>query len=166
MEKFLLDVCQRGAIFLADAKHLATRTVSVHRQLKPGDVEMTTLKNLSRRERQIMEIILDMGSATAQDVQDRLESAPSYSAVRALLRILEEKGHLAHRQEGPRYIYVSTASLEDVRRSALDHLLHTLFDGSMEETVATLLDLRDRSISEEELERLHRLIEDARKEGL
>ncbi len=126
---------------------------------------MTALKNLSRRERQIMEIILDLGVASAQEVQDRLEDAPSYSAVRALLRILEEKGHLEHRRQGPRYVYVPTASLEDVRKSALSHLMQTLFDGSMEETVATLLDLHNSEISDEELERLQVLISEARKEG-
>lgn len=112
-----------------------------------------------------MEIILDLGVASAQEVQDRLEDAPSYSAVRALLRILEEKGHLEHRREGPRYVYAPTASLEDVRKSALSHLMQTLFDGSMEETVATLLDLHNSEISDEELERLQNLISEARKEG-
>ena len=126
---------------------------------------MTSLKNLSRRERQIMEIILDLGAASAQDVRDRMEDPPSYSAVRAMLRILEEKGHVEHRQDGMRYVYAPTASLEDVRRSALSHLMLTLFDGSMEETVATLLSLKDLDVTDDELTRLQKLIEEARREG-
>ncbi len=126
---------------------------------------MTALKNLSRRERQIMEILLELGSGSAQEVRDRMEDAPSYSAVRAMLRILEEKGHLKHQQDGPRYVYVPTASLDEVRKSALAHLMDTLFDGSVEDAVATLLDIRDRDLSGEELERLRRLIEQARREG-
>jgi len=126
---------------------------------------MTSLKNLSRRERQIMEIILDLGAASAQDVRDRMEDPPSYSAVRAMLRILEEKGHVEHRQDGMRYVYAPTASLDDVRRSALSHLMHTLFDGSMEETVATLLSLKDLDVTDDELTRLQKMIEEARREG-
>lgn len=126
---------------------------------------MTALKNLSRRERQIMEILLELGSGSAQDVRDRMEDAPSYSAVRAMLRILEEKGHLQHRQDGPRYVYLPIASLDDVRKSALSHLMDTLFDGSVEDAVSTLLDIRDRDLTGEELERLQRLIEQARREG-
>ncbi|HET7040109.1 MAG TPA: BlaI/MecI/CopY family transcriptional regulator, partial [Gemmatimonadales bacterium] len=85
---------------------------------------------LSRRERQIMDAIYQMGEATAQDVLDHLPDPPSYSAVRALLRILEDKGHLRHRSEGQRYVYLPTVSRDRARVSALRQLVRTFFDGS------------------------------------
>ena len=85
--------------------------------------------HLSRRERQIMDIVYEAGQASAADVLDRLPDPPSYSAVRAMLRVLEEKGHLRHKQDGPRYVYLPTVSRDEARRSALRRLLRTFFDG-------------------------------------
>ncbi len=126
---------------------------------------MKAQKNLSRRERQIMDIIYEMKEATAQEVLERLPSPPSYSAVRALLRVLENKGHLTHRQDGPRYIYSPLISKDMARRSALQHLMKTFFDNSTEDVVAALLDIAEDNLSEEDLRRLVDMIEEARKEG-
>jgi len=112
-----------------------------------------------------MDVIYEMGSATVQEVLDRLDDPPSYSAVRAMMRILEEKGTLEHRQDGPRYIYLPTTPREEARRSALNHLVSTFFNGSMADTVATLLDIRDGELSDEEFQRLQHLIDKAKKEG-
>jgi predicted transcriptional regulator len=122
-------------------------------------------KNLSRRERQIMDIIYALQEATVNQVLERLPSPPSYSAVRALLRVLEEKGHLVHRQDGPRYIYSPTWPRERARRSALKHLLQTFFDDSTEDVVAALLDISESNLSAEDYRRLLELIQKARKEG-
>jgi predicted transcriptional regulator len=122
-------------------------------------------KSLSRRERQIMDIIYETKEASAQQVLERLPSPPSYSAVRALLRVLEQKGHLAHRQEGPRYVYVPRLPRDKARRSALAHLKQTFFDGSTADVVAALLDMSEDALSEEDFARLAGLIEKARKEG-
>ncbi len=119
---------------------------------------------LSRRERQIMDVVYRLGRATAAEVLDGLPEPPSYSAVRTMLRLLEEKGHLRHEQDGPRYVYVPTVARDRARRSALDHLVRTFFDGSTEDVVAALLARTDRP-SDEELERLALLIEQARAEG-
>ncbi len=126
---------------------------------------MKVQKNLSRRERQIMDIIYEMKEATVQQVLERLPSPPSYSAVRALLRVLENKGHLAHRKEGPRYIYAPLISKDTARRSALQHLMKTFFDNSTEDVVAALLDIAEDNLSEKELRRLVAMIEEARREG-
>ena len=122
-------------------------------------------KNLSRRERQIMDIIYEMKEASALQVLERLPSPPGYSAVRALLRVLENKGHLAHRQDGPRYIFTPLLPREKARRSALRHLMQTFFDGSTEDVVAALLDISEESLSEGDYQRLLELIEKARIEG-
>jgi BlaI family penicillinase repressor len=122
-------------------------------------------RSLSRRERQIMDIIYEMKEASAQHVLERLPSPPSYSAVRALLRVLEQKGHLAHRQEGPRYVYVPRLPRDKARRSALAHLKQTFFDGSTADVVAALLDMSEAGLSDEDFARLAELIEKARKEG-
>jgi predicted transcriptional regulator len=122
-------------------------------------------KNLSRRERQIMDIIYTLQEATVNQVLERLPSPPSYSAVRALLRVLEEKGHLVHRQDGPRYIYSPTLPRERARRSALKHLLQTFFDDSTEDVVAALLDISEDNLRAEDYGRLLELIQKARKEG-
>ena len=97
-------------------------------------------RSLSRRERQIMDIVYEMKEATAQQIMERLPSPPSYSAVRALVRVLEQKGHLVHRQDGPRYIYVPRLAKDKASRSALAHLKQTFFDGSTTDVVAALLD--------------------------
>jgi predicted transcriptional regulator len=122
-------------------------------------------RNLSRRERQIMDIVYEMKEVSALQVLERLPSPPGYSAVRALLRVLEQKGHLAHRQDGPRYIYSPLLPREKARRSALSHLMQTFFDGSTEDVVAALLDISEDSLSEADYGRLTGLIEKARKEG-
>jgi predicted transcriptional regulator len=127
--------------------------------------DTTAQGQLSRRERQIMDILYQHGSATAAEVLERLPDPPSYSAVRAMLRVLEEKGHVRHEQDGPRYLYKPTVTRDRARRSALRHLVKTFFDGSAEETVAALLDMSDRKLSTTELDRLSKLIEQAREEG-
>ena len=124
-----------------------------------------TNAQLSRREREIMDVIYRTGRATAAEVLDQLADPPSYSAVRALLRVLEEKGHLRHEEDGPRYVFVPTVPRERARASALRQLLHTFFDGSTEQAVAALLDLSSTRLSDAELARLSQLIADARKEG-
>jgi predicted transcriptional regulator len=119
---------------------------------------------LSRRERQIMDVIYRHGQVTAAEVLAELPDPPSYSAVRAMLRLLEDKGHVRHEQDGPRYVYLPTVNREKARRSAMRHLVRTFFDGSTEDAVAALLQ-NDASMSEDELERLSKLIDDAKKEG-
>ncbi len=126
---------------------------------------MKAQKSLSRRERQIMDIIYELKEATALQVMKRLPSPPSYSAVRALLRVLEQKGHLNHRQDGPRYVFAPLLPREKARRSALRHLLRTFFDNSTEEAVAALLDISEDNLSEKDYHRLLELIHRARKEG-
>ena len=120
---------------------------------------------LSRRERQIMDIIYRLGQATAQEIRDNLEDPPSYSAVRAHLRVLEEKEHLRHRWDGPRHVFEPTVSRDRARRSALKSLLRNFFDGSHEEMMAALLKGSAGNLSDAELEKLARMIEQARKEG-
>ncbi|MFL5383798.1 MAG: BlaI/MecI/CopY family transcriptional regulator [Longimicrobiaceae bacterium] len=120
---------------------------------------------LSRRERQIMDVVYRLGKAAVSDVLERLPDPPSYSAVRALMRILEEKGHLSHEQDGPRYVYLPTVPRDAAQASALSHLVRTFFGGSAEAAVAALLDLPEHGMSEGELDRLSRLIEDARGQG-
>lgn len=122
-------------------------------------------RDLSRRERQIMDILHRTGKATAADVLDGLPDAPSYSAVRALLRILEQKGHIRHEEEGRTYVYMPLARRSDARQSALSHLLKTFFDNSAEQAVAALLAIKGEKMSDAELERMSKLIEGAKKEG-
>lgn len=121
--------------------------------------------HLSRRERQIMDILLARGQATAAEVMDALPDAPSYSAVRALLRLMEEKGHLRHETDGVKYVYLPTLAREKARKSALKQMLNTFFDNSTEQAVAALLDLSKAKLSQDELDRLSQMIEEARKEG-
>jgi predicted transcriptional regulator len=118
---------------------------------------------LSRRERQIMDIVYAQGQATAADVTAALPDAPSYSAVRALLRILEQKGHLRHQQDGPRYVFLPTVSRDRARRSALRSLVRTFFDGSSAQAAAALID--QAPLSDEDFDRLAAAIDKARKEG-
>ena len=124
-----------------------------------------SLSSLSRRERQIMDVLFRLGEATAADVLEGLPDPPSYSAVRALLRILEEKGQITHTQDGPRYVYRPTVAPEKASRSALRHVLRTFFDGSAEQAVAALLDEAGDDLSDAELDRLASLIAQARQEG-
>lgn len=120
---------------------------------------------LSRRERQIMDVIYRLGRATAAEVHDALPDRPSYSTIRALLRVLEAKGHLRHAEDGPRYVYSPTVPRERARESALRQLVTTFFDGSTEATVAALLDISAARLSDTELNRLAGLIAQAKKEG-
>ena len=120
--------------------------------------------NLSRRERQIMDVLFQRGRATVADVMERLPDPPSYSSVRAILRVLEEKGHVRHQQDGPRYLFIPTVARETAKRSALEHLLQTFFNGSTENAVATLLDISASKLSDRELDRLAGLIDKARRE--
>jgi predicted transcriptional regulator len=123
-------------------------------------------EKLSRRERQIMDILYQRGQATTAEVLEDLADPPSYSAVRAMLRILEEKGHLKHKQQGTRYIYLPRVPREQARRSALQRLLQTFFDGSTEQAVATLLDLSAPKLSDADLDRLADLIDQAKQDRL
>ena len=126
---------------------------------------MTKHTVLSRRERQIMDIIYQRRQATAAEVMEHLPDPPSYSAVRALLRVLEEKGHVRHKHDGPRYVFYPTVSRDRARQSALKQVVGTFFEDSTEQAVATLLDMSAKEMSEVELDRLAELIEQARKEG-
>ncbi|HVT60198.1 MAG TPA: BlaI/MecI/CopY family transcriptional regulator [Thermoanaerobaculia bacterium] len=121
-------------------------------------------RDLTRRERQIMETIYRLGRATVAEVLAELPDPPGYSAVRAQLRLLEEKGQLRHEEQGPRYVYLPTVGRDKARRSALRNVLRNFFGGSTEEAVAALLELEDPP-SADTLERLARMIEQARREG-
>jgi len=123
------------------------------------------LSPLSRRERQIMDIVYKLGRATVGEVMERLSGEPAYSTVRAQLRVLEEKGHLRHEEHGLRYVYLPRVPRHMVRQSALKHLIDTFFEGSAGKAVAALLGREGFRISEEELERISELIEKAKKEG-
>src|ERR1700741_4332318 len=123
------------------------------------------LSNLSRRERQIMDGVHRMGKASVSDVLERLPDPPSYSAVRALMRILEEKGHLSHEQDGPRYVYLPTVTGDAAQASALPDMVRPFFGGSAEAAVAALLELPENGLSGGELDRLSRLIDEARGQG-
>jgi predicted transcriptional regulator len=133
--------------------------------LAPQGDQLPEIITLSRRERQIMDILYRLGSATAAEVQQNLNDAPSYSAVRALLRILEEKGHLKHAYDGPRYVYAPVVSRPVAQKSALRQLVKTFFGGSTSNAVAALLDMSGDDLSDAELERLGQLVEQAKREG-
>jgi len=122
-------------------------------------------RNLSRRERQIMDVLFRRGDATVAEVMADIPDPPSYSAVRATLRILEDKGHVVHKEEGPRYVYLPAVAPEDARTDALKHLVRTFFDGSPEQAVTALLRLSDTRLSEPEIARLQERIRSARKKG-
>ena len=120
---------------------------------------------LSRRERQIMDVVYTKGQATVAEVHRAISDRPSYSSIRALMRILEEKGHLKHTQEGVKYMYLPTRSREEASRSAAKRLVQTFFEGSTEQAVAALLKVSGPELNDETLERLAQLIKRARKEG-
>jgi len=126
---------------------------------------MTMPPSLSRREREIMEILYGARELTVAEVRERMREPPSYSAVRALLRILEEKGHVRHEQRGPRYVFSPVVSQNKARRSAMKALVQTFFGGSTEQAVAALIDESRSKLSGAELDRLAELIAAARKEG-
>lgn len=126
---------------------------------------MPESNTLSRREREIMDILYRLGSATAAEVKRNLAEPPSYSAVRALLRIMEDKGHLKHEYDGPRYVYAPIVSRPVAQKSALKRMVRTFFDGSTSQAVAALLDMSARNLSDSELDRLTKLVAQARREG-
>ena len=121
--------------------------------------------DLGRRERQIMDAIYRLGRASVTDVIEQISDPPSYSTVRAMMGKLEEKGHLAHEQDGPRYVYFPVHAREEATRSALRRMLRTFFDGSPTKAVAAVLDVSGRELTREELNELAELIEDARRRG-
>jgi predicted transcriptional regulator len=118
---------------------------------------------LGRRERQIMDIVVRRGRATAGEVMKELPDPPSNSSVRSMLSLLEEKGFLRHEWDGPRYVYSPVADPAQIRRSAVKHLLRTFFDGSMESAVAAMLGGAEKPPSDEELSRLAKLVDEARR---
>jgi predicted transcriptional regulator len=120
---------------------------------------------LSRREREMMDIIYRAGEATVAEVLDAMDDPPSYSAVRSTLNILQRKGHLTHRHDGNRYVYAPTRNRAEARSSALDHLLRTFFDGSAADAVSALVEQKRDELSDAELKRLMKLIRQARREG-
>ena len=121
--------------------------------------------DLGRRERQIMDVVYRLGRASVSEVRELLADPPSYPAVRAMLNLLEEKGHLTREQDGLRYIYKPTAARSQVRRSALRHLVQTFFDGSPTSAVAALLEMADGELSASDRARLAKLIAQAKTEG-
>lgn len=123
------------------------------------------MTDLSRRERQIMDALFRLGRATAAEVRAAIEDPPSYSAIRAQLRTLEEKGHLKHESDGPRYVYLPRVRPDQARRSALRHLVDTFFSGSAAQAASALLDTHSTKLSKQELDTLSELIARARQEG-
>src|SRR3954470_15847106 len=122
-------------------------------------------RTLSRRERQMMDILYQKGRATAAEIHQALPDPPTYSAVRAKLRVLEEKGHIRHEEEALRYVYLPVVARDTARRSALRHMVSTFFAGSVQDTVAALLDMGAAKLEAKDLERISEMIELARKQG-
>ena len=120
---------------------------------------------LSRRERECLDVLFQRGEATVSDVQDAIADPPSYSAVRATLNVLVEKGQATYRQDGPRYVYLPTTPAEKARTAAVRHLINTFFNGSTEQAMAALVEMSDAKTPRETLERLTRKVSTARKEG-
>ena len=121
--------------------------------------------NLTRREREIMDILYQAERATAAAVQEAMQDAPSYSTVRTLLRLLEERGHVTHEQDGPRYVYQPSLPRNDARKSALSHLVNTFFGGSAQAAILNLVENSAANMSPSELDHLQAAIEKAKKEG-
>ena len=126
---------------------------------------MSALAGLSRRERQIMDILYRQGKASSSDVRELMADAPSYSAVRAMLGLLEDKGYLRHEQQGLKYVYVPAMDTGQVRTSALKHVVKTFFGGSAEQAVAALLELSDTKLTSKDRQYLSQLIKKAQQEG-
>ena len=122
-------------------------------------------QTLSRRERQVMDILFRRGEATVAEVMAELPDPPTYSAVRSILRILAEKGHITHKEDGPRYVYLPVVNTENARDQALEHVVRTFFDGSAEQAVTALLKMSDADLSETEITRLRDRIRKARSGG-
>ena len=123
------------------------------------------LANLGRRERQIMDIVVKRPRSSVAEVLAELPDPPSYSAVRGMLRLLEDKGYVRHEWDGPRFVYVATADPAQLKEAAVAHLVETFFENSMESAVVALLDHKERKLTRDELDRLSRLIDKARKTG-
>ena len=132
---------------------------------KDGRNGSQALAALSRRERQCLDVLYQRGQATVAEVMAALADPPSYSAVRATLNVLLEKGHATHKQDGPRYVYLPAVPADAARNAAVQHLVTTFFGGSTEEAVAALLDITDLKTSRDTLDRLTKKIQSARKEG-
>ncbi len=126
---------------------------------------MTSDAKLSRRERQVMDVLYRQGRAAVAQVREQMPDPPSYSSVRAMLRVLEEKGHVRHEQDGPRYLYRPTTPLQQARTSALRRVLSTFFDDSPEQVLAALLDIKHDELTDEQLDELEAKIASARREG-
>jgi predicted transcriptional regulator len=147
---------------LAAARPPHARRTERFQFLRGVHMASSPLSALSRRERQIMEIVYCRGRATAGEIHRELPDRPSYSTVRTLLRVLEEKGHLAHESDGPRYVYFPCVSAEKAKRSAIEQLLRTFFNNSAASAMAALLDMSSASLPEADLKRLAQLIERAK----
>ncbi len=128
-------------------------------------MDTKTSRGFSRREQEMMDIVYRLGRAKAAEIRQNMAAPPSYSSVRSTLSSLERKGHLRHEFDGNRYIYRPTVQREKARRSALDHLLTTFFDGSATAVVAALLEDGQTDLSGRELDELSKLIQQTRKEG-
>jgi predicted transcriptional regulator len=126
---------------------------------------VSVLAQLSRRERQILEILYERRKASAAEVRQAMPDAPGYSAVRALLRVLEEKGHVRHEEQGPKYVYLPVVARNKASRSAVKQVMDTFFSGSPEQIVAALLDVSAARLTREELDRMAAMIEQAKREG-
>src|SRR6202048_2159697 len=126
---------------------------------------MMAAGGLSRRERQIMDILYQRGKSSATEVREAIPNAPGYSAVRAMLRVLEDKGHIRHQAEGLKYVYLPTVTRDKAKRSAVKHLLDTFFNDSPEQVVAALLDVSSTRMTRVELDRMTEMIEKAKQEG-
>jgi BlaI family transcriptional regulator, penicillinase repressor len=122
-------------------------------------------QTLSRREREVMDVLYRRGEATVAEVMDDLKDPPTYSAVRSILRVLTEKGHIVHRADGPRYVYAPAVGADRARKAALDHVVNTFFDGSAERALAALLTRSDLELSETQIRRLAKEIRKAGEEG-
>jgi predicted transcriptional regulator len=127
-------------------------------------VAQSSIPHLSRRERQIMDALYQAGRSTAADIRAAIADPPSYSAVRTMLRILEDKGHVRHELDGTRYVYIPTVARDKAKRSALRHVVNTFFDGSASQVMAALFELSPRELDDEELARIRRMIDAARKD--
>jgi BlaI family penicillinase repressor len=124
------------------------------------------MQKLSRRERQIMDVLYERGRATAAEILAALPDPPGYSAVRALIKVLEDKGHVKHQEDGPRYVFTPSVPRAKARRNAVKHLLQTFFDDSAGEAVASLLGLSAGKLKPEELDKIEELIARAREQQI
>ena len=126
---------------------------------------METIRGLSKRERQVMDVLYQLGQATVSEVEEALTESATYSAVRATLRVLEEKGHVEHKSDGPRYLYLPTVPQDKAKTAALSHVVGTFFNGSAEAAVMALLQMADTKLSKSDVARLSEKIRAASEEG-